>query len=98
MDGTGYVGAALAVQQGLTALASAFNAHHFLSHPYRGRRRLGALVLALVNLAFLAQALFLGLLPLLAPGPVPGLRGRLAVGVLPLAASALIALLVLRRR
>ncbi len=43
------------------ALSSGFNALYFLS--YRGvtaRRRIGALVLALVNLAFLVQAVFGG--------------------------------------
>ncbi|MFQ5860515.1 MAG: hypothetical protein ACE5IG_03080 [Dehalococcoidia bacterium] len=95
---------ALLAQQGLTAGFSAFNAYHFLNYPRVQRgRRWGALTLALVNLAFLVQSLYIGLLPSLlsldwSVVVLANTRLRLLTGLLPLAASALITLLILRWR
>ena len=61
-----------------TVLSGGFNTLYFLSYPgATPRRRIAALVLALVNLAFLAQAL------------VPGVGPRLAAlgGLVPLLAA-----------
>ena len=90
---------ALVVQHGATALASGFNAFHFLSYPWHHkRRRWGAFTLVLVNLAFLAQSLYLGILPsLMGEGVeevVRNLRVRFLTGLLPLVASLLILALV----
>ena len=94
---------ALAVlERGITAICSVFNALYFAG--YRSglrRRRVGALVLLVVNLAFLVQSLYFGLLPyftrldLVTLIANPGLR--LAAGLLPLVASFLITLLILRQ-
>ena len=65
------------------------------------RRRLGALALVLVNLAFLVQSLYLGLLPYLIGESPLGLPSEAKLGLLaaafPLAAFNLITLLVLRQ-
>lgn len=94
---------ALVLEQGLTALFSAFNTFHFLGYrsPRRGRRW-GALALALVNLAFLIQSLYLGILPallgLVSAEVLLNTRLRLAAGVFPLASSLLISAFILRWR
>ena len=94
--------ALLLLEHGVTALSSAFNGLYFALYrsPYP-RRRLGALALVLVNLAFLVQSLYLGLLPYLMGGSPLGLPSGAKLGLLmaafPLAASTLITLLVLRQ-
>lgn len=94
--------ACLLLQQVLTAGASAFNACYFLRYSSRHRqRRWGAFALALVCAALLFQSVYFGLLPYLAAPEVelfPGVRARCIVGLLPLAASLLIAVFILRRR
>ena len=93
--------ACLLLQQGLTAGASAFNALYFLRYSSRlQRRRWGGLALALANLALLFQGVYLGLFPYLASSDaelVPGVQARFMVGLLPLAASFLIAAFILKR-
>ena len=93
--------AALLLQQGLTAVASAFNAFYFLRYSSQHeRRRWGAFALVLVNLALLFQSLYFGLLPSLATPAAelfPGTKTRCAVGLLPLAASLLITTFILRK-
>lgn len=89
-------------QRGLTALSSAFNTLFFASYrSATGRRRWGVLALFLVNLAFLVQALYFGLLPYLLGLDLYALsldpRLRLLAGAFPLAASLLITLLVVRQ-
>ena len=76
-----------------TALSSGFNTLYFLSYPgATPRRRIAALVLALVNLAFLAQALVGG-----APALVPRVGPRLAAlgGLVPLLAAVAMTALIL---
>ncbi len=91
---------ALASQQGLTALCSGFNAFYFLAYrSTHGRRRWGAMCLALVNLAFLIQSLYLGILPAMVGGDeasavVMSPRLRLTSGTLPLVASLMMATFV----
>ncbi len=90
---------ALLFQQGITAAASGFNACHFAAYrsPLR-RRRWGALALALANLALFAESLYLGMLPsCLGESVLLSARARFAVGWLALAASATMALFVLKR-
>jgi hypothetical protein len=90
---------ALVCQQGLTAAVSGFNVYRFAgySSPLR-RRRWGAIALVLVNLAFLVQSLYLGVLPpFLDEGLFLAPELRFAVGWMPLAASALIAAFIFRR-
>jgi hypothetical protein len=54
---------ALVCQQGLTAMVSGFNVYHFAGYSSSlRRRRWGAMALVLVNLAFLVQSLYLGVL------------------------------------
>ena len=95
---------ALVFQQGLTALASGLNTLHFLGyHSYRRRRRWGALTLAVVNLAFLVQGLYLGILPTVTGQQVGELldsaRVRFFTGILPSLGSLLIlAFVILSRR
>ena len=93
----------LVFQHGLTALASGHNVFHFLSYcSERRRRRWGAFTLAIVNLAFLVQGLYLGILPTLTGREVGELlespRVRFFTGLLPLAASLLILAFVITRR
>ena len=90
-------------QQSLIVLCSGFNALHFLGYRSSKRgRRWGAKTLALVNLAFLVQSLYLGLLPSLIGREDMSLllsnRLRFTVGGLPLAASLLISAFVIRWR
>ena len=94
---------ALLLQQGLIALSSGFNVFHFLSYYSSKRgRRWGAKALVLVNLAFLVQSLYLGLLPFLIAMEGVSLllnsRFRFIVGILPLSASAMITIFVIRWR
>lgn len=93
----------LVFQHGLTALASGYNAFHFLGYrTERRRRRWGAFTLAMVNLAFLVQGLYLGILPTLTgreAGELLGVpRVRFFTGLLPLAASLLILAFVVTGR
>ena len=92
----------LLLERGVTALSSAFNGLYFAA--YRAatpRRRLGTLALVLVNLAFLVQSLYFGLLPYLIGGSPLGLPSEAKLGwvvaAFPLAATTLITLLVLRQ-
>lgn len=94
---------ALVVQYGATTLASGFNAFHFLAYPWHHRRRRwGAFILVLVNLAFLAQSLYLGILPSLAGEGVKevvrNLQVRFFTGLLPLVASLFILAFVVAGR
>lgn len=86
----------IATQFALTALASLFNAAYFSAYRCREKRhRLAALVLLVVNLAFLAQSLYL----LLAGRPGgfwPGLPWLLS-GFFSFIAAVLMSLLILRR-
>ena len=86
----------------LTVLSSGFNAFYFLS--YRAlipRRRIGALVLALVNFSFLFQSVFSGPLPGLLPSRsfalVEDLRLALLLGLLSFLASLAMTVLILRQ-
>ncbi len=81
-------------ERAFTIISSAFNVAFFVS--YRAgarRRRIGALVLTLVNMALLVESLYF-VVPHL-----PGLdvRLQLATGVVPMIASLFITLLVLRQ-
>ncbi|MBI4337035.1 MAG: hypothetical protein HY683_04310 [Chloroflexi bacterium] len=88
----------LAAERGITAVASSFNTVSFLRYRSSKRgRRLGALVLALTNGAFLAQSL-VPPLPSGAAEVAGALRVALLVGVLPLLTSVAMAGLVLRAR
>ncbi len=78
------------------ALSSGFNALYFLA--YRGvtpRRRIGTLVLALVNLAFLVQAMFGGPPFRLGQPPAADIRLAWLLALLPLLAASAISGLVL---
>ena len=56
--------ATLLVQRGLTVAASGYNAFYFATYRLRnGRHRLGAVVLALINLALVGESVAFGLLP-----------------------------------
>ena len=92
---------ALVTQQGATALFSAFNAFYFLNRQWvPQRRRWGAMALVLVNLAFLVQSLYLGVLPSLlgvnAREVALDPRVRLVAGLLPFAAALVITVFILR--
>jgi len=95
-------GAALLLQQGLTAMASAFNAFYFLRYSSQEQRHWwSALALLLVNLALLLQSLFFGILPLVSTPPadlLPSVEMRCIVGLPPMAASLLITTFILRKR
>jgi len=55
----------LLVQRSLTVVLSGYNAFYFATYRSRqGRRRLGAIVLTLINLAIGAESLAFGLLPI----------------------------------
>ena len=89
-------------ERGFTALFSGFNVGFFLIYPQMAkRRRVGASVLALVNLAFWVEAVYFGLLPSLMRLDLGTLlsdpRVRLLAGVAPLLASGVMTLLVMRR-
>ena len=94
---------ALIFQSCVTALASGFNGLRFLAYSTGGagrRRRWGAYTLLLVSLAFMAQSLYLGILPWAAGFGAEILaapRLRFMAGALPMAASVLILALILRR-
>lgn len=94
---------ALLIQQAITASSSIFNAAYFLRYrSSRPGRRWGALVLSLVNVAFLVHAALLTLLTAQASEPVFSLvtspRFVATVGVFSQLPSLLITLLVLRRK
>ena len=93
----------LVFQYGFVALASGYNLFYFLNyHSRRRRRRWGALTLAIVNLAFLVQSLYLGVLPALMEREVGELlespQTRFFIGLLPLVASLLILVFVITSR
>jgi hypothetical protein len=94
--------ACLVLQQSATAAASTFNALYFLHYSSKyERRRWGAFALVLVSLALLFQSIYFGLLPCLAmpeAGLFPGIEARFAVGLMPLGASLLISVFILKRR
>lgn len=88
-------------ERALTVVASAFNAGFFLSYTTGVRRRkIGSFALVLINLAFLVEGLYF------LSSAFPGLHvGRAIlnsavpalVGVVPMAASLLTAVLILRQ-
>ena len=86
------------LQYAFTALLSAANATYFLSYrsPLR-RRRWGAVVLALVSIAGVAQSIFFALLFARLDGHAVPLARWLVAGVLPLGAALLISTLILRQ-
>ena len=94
---------ALVLQSCVTALSSGVNALRFLAYPARsGRRhrRLGAVTLFAISLAFLVQSLYLGLLPWLTGLDADALaapRLRFIAGALPMIASVLVLSFLLRR-
>ena len=90
----------LLVQRGVTVVCSGFNVVYFAGYPARRwRRRISAWALSLLNLAILAQTLYLGLLPQVFH--VDALRVlddpelQLVVGTFPLLASMVISVLIL---
>jgi len=91
--------ACLLLENGLTVGASAFNTYYFMRYSSRHRRRRrGAFALALVNLALLAQSAYFGLLPYMASPEGELIRVSCIVSLLPLAASLLITIFILKRR
>lgn len=93
-----YLDGALVAQRALTAVSSGYNALHFLGYRTPGRgRRLAALILALVNAAFLGGSLHPALTEWLRQDLSIGSPGLLA-GALPLLASLAISVAILRGR
>lgn len=94
---------ALVFQSCVTALASGYNALHFLAYPSDGhqrRRRWALFTLLVVSLAFLVQSLYLGLLPWMAGLEAEILATphlRFMVGALPMVASILLLSFILQR-
>ncbi len=91
----------LLVQRSLTVVLSGYNAFYFATYrSYRGRRRLGAVVLTFINLAIGAESLAFGLLPRTLAGNVTGLTvgSQITAASLSLAVAMVIAALVLRAR
>lgn len=94
---------ALAIlERGVTALSSILNVFYFALYRSRlKRRKIGAVVLVVVNLAFLIQSLYFGFLPYFARLNVAILAGDaglgLLAGLLPMIASLLITLLIVRQ-
>jgi len=98
----GFIGKILIAQYALTALSSGFNAGYFWAYrsPYR-KRRLGAVVLAVLSLALLVESVYFGLFALsqgrwwagffLAPGNWLAAKSLLCLGSLAISA------LILRR-
>ena len=91
----------LLVQRGLTVILSGHNAFYFASYlTRRGRRRLGATVLAFINLALGVESLAFGVLPmvLLNTGTGFALSSQLVAASLSLAVALVMAALILRQR
>ena len=93
--------AALLVQRSLTVAVSAYNALYFATYRLRnGRYRLGAAVLALINLAIAGESAAFWLLPWLmaeSSGQVTA-AGQLVAASLSLAVSMAMAALILRQK
>jgi len=91
----------LLVQRGLTVALSGHNAFYFATYrPRRGRRRLGAVVLALINLAIGGESLAFGLLLRAVADGGTGLTvgSQLIAASLSLAVVLVMAALILRQR
>ena len=84
----------------LIAVSGSFNAVFFARYAAtQARRKLGAMVLALVNLSFLLQGLYWLLLPLRSEGrPAPGYGNALIVELITLAAAMAMTALILRQQ
>lgn len=89
-----------AVPGALIVVSGGFNAAFFARYSAtRSRRRVGALVLALVNLSFLLQGLYWVAMPLRSGYPQPLENGNaLIVEMITLASSLAITALILRQR
>ena len=93
--------AALLVQRSLTVAISAYNALYFATYRLRnGRYRLGALVLAFINVAIAGESVVFWLLPwmLAESSRQVTVAGQLVVASLSLAVSITIAALILRQK
>lgn len=91
----------LLVQRSLTVVLSAYNAFYFATYrSHQGRRRLGAIVLTLINLAIGAESLAFGLLPRAVANSGTGLTqgSQFIAASLSLAVVVTIAILILRQR
>ncbi len=91
----------LLVQRALTLVLSGHNAFYFATYRSRqGKRRLGAIVLTLINLAIGAESLAFGILPwsITRAGTGLTLGSRLLAASLSLAVALTIAILILRQR
>ncbi|MBI4201092.1 MAG: hypothetical protein HY531_02235 [Chloroflexi bacterium] len=92
---------ALLVQRGLTVAISGHNAFYFARYRSRqGRRRLGAVVLALINLAIAGESVAFGLLPWALNGGDTGLTlgSQLVAASLSMVVALTIGALILRQR
>ena len=92
---------ALLVQRGLTVVLSGYNAFYFATYrSRRGRRRLGAIVLTLINLAIGAESLAFGLLPITLARNGTGFTvgSQFIAASLSLAVALIIAALILRQQ
>ncbi len=90
----------LLVQRSLTVALSGYNAFYFATYRTpRGRRRLGAIVLTLINLAIGAESLAFGLLPITIVKSLTGftLGSQVVAASLSLAVALIIATLILRQ-
>ena len=92
----------LLVQPALSLVISGHNAFYFATYRTRqGKRRLGAIVLTLINLAIGAESLAFGLLPWATLSPDTSgltLGSRLVAASLSLAVALTIAALIFRQR
>ena len=91
----------LMVQRSLTVALSGYNAFYFATYRSpRGRRRFGAMVLTLINLAIGAKSLAFGLVPIAIARSSAGftLGSQLVAASLSLVVAVIIATLILRRR
>ena len=91
----------LLLQRGLTVVLSCYNAFYFGTYRSpRGKRRLGAAVLTLINLAIVAESLAFGLLPrTLVNSSIGFTRGsQLIAATLLLAVALAMAILILGQR
>ncbi len=89
-----------AVPGALTVVSGGFNAAFFANYSAtQARRRVGALVLSLVNLSFMLQGLYWAAMPLRSGYRQPPENGNaLVVELITLAASLAITTLILRHR
>ena len=91
----------LLVQRSLTVVLSGYNAFYFATYrSRRGRRRLGAIVLTMINLAIGAESLAFGLLPITLARNGTGFTvgSQLMAASLSLAVALVIAALILRQQ